>query len=130
MVVRAYGTANGQRVIFSREGGDCWKAVIPFSDDGEYVVELFAEDEAGNVGYLCTILFVVSRHEMRAYIVPRGYTVDQKKNGYEAFPTLEGLAAAILAVKYASENVGRGFTAEARKGGYKIEHIVCRHIEF
>lgn len=127
MVVRAYGSANGQDVILTREEGDRWKAVVPFDEDGEYVVEFFAEDEAGNVGVMCTILFAVSHHEMRAYIVPRGYTAGQKMQQYEAFPTLEEMAAALLGRKYISGISRRGFASDVQKGGYTVEHVVCRH---
>lgn len=130
MVIRAYGTANGQDVILTRIKGDRWEAVVPFDADGEYVVEFFAEDEAGNVGYLCSILFAVSHHEMKAYLVPRGYAAGGKVREYEAFPTLDQMAAAIIGRKYVSANIERGFAVKARKGGYKVEHVVCRHTNF
>ena len=130
MVTRAWGSANGQDVILTRDEGDRWKAVVPFDEDGEYVVEFFAVDEAGNVGYMCTILFAVSHHKMKAYIVPRGYTVGEKMKEYEAYPKLEEIMAVIFERKYTSANAERGFAARARKGGYKVEHVLCRHTKF
>lgn len=82
MVSRAWGTANGQEVIFTRVEGDRWEVTVPWTDDGEYIVEIYAEDEAGNRAYACTLLFVISGHELRAHVVPRGYLAEVKGGGY------------------------------------------------
>lgn len=60
MVKRVYGRVEGQDVIFTlnHETG-LWTCVVPPTLDGEYIVDLYAEDEAGNVSYLATILFTV-----------------------------------------------------------------------
>ena len=88
MVVRAYGSANGSKIILTREEGDRWEAVVPFDKDGEYVVEFFAEDEAGNVGYMCTILFAVSHHRNAGvHRTERIYRVRKKMQQYSLFPT-------------------------------------------
>ena len=60
MVVRVYGSANGVDIVFTPIGNDCWECAVPKFPSGEYVVDLYAEDEAGNVGYAATMLFVVN----------------------------------------------------------------------
>lgn len=60
MVVRVYGSANGVDITFTPIGDDRWKCAVPKFPSGEYVVDLYAEDEAGNVGYAATVLFVVN----------------------------------------------------------------------
>ncbi len=59
MVVRVYGSANGLDIVFSPLGDDRWNCVVPKLPGGEYVVDLYAEDEAGNIGYAATALFIV-----------------------------------------------------------------------
>ena len=59
MVVRVYGSANGMDIVFTPIGDDRWECTIPKVSTGEYVVDLYAEDDAGNIGYTATILFVV-----------------------------------------------------------------------
>lgn len=59
MVVRVYGSVNGGEIVFTPIGEDRWECVVPKISTGEYVVDLYAEDDAGNVGYTATILFVV-----------------------------------------------------------------------
>lgn len=60
MVVRVYGSANGVDIVFTPIGDDRWECAVPKFPSGEYVVDLYAEDEAGNVGYAATMLFVVN----------------------------------------------------------------------
>lgn len=127
MITRAYGSVNGNAIILTFDG-DRWKTTIPFNEDGEYVVEFYAEDEAGNIGYMCTIAFVVSRHEMKAYIVPRGYVAEKACREYKAYPTLEKMTAILKTRRFGAGVLQRGFAARIRKGGYTVEHIVCRHI--
>lgn len=60
MVVRVYGSANGVDIVFTPIGDDRWECAVPKFPSGEYVVDLYAEDEAGNIGYAATILFIVN----------------------------------------------------------------------
>ena len=60
MVVRVYGSANGVDITFTPIGDDRWECAVPRVPSGEYVVDLYAEDEAGNIGYAATMLFVVN----------------------------------------------------------------------
>lgn len=60
MVVRVYGSANGVDITFTPIGDDRWECAVPKIPSGEYVVDLYAEDEAGNIGYAATMLFIVN----------------------------------------------------------------------
>lgn len=59
MVTRVYGSTNGVDIVFTPLGDDRWECVVPKFPSGEYVVDLYAEDEAGNIGYAATMLFIV-----------------------------------------------------------------------
>lgn len=84
-----------------------WTGLIPWSDDGEYIVELYAEDLAGNIGYYCTMLFAITGHEMRACVVSRGYAANRKTNDF------------------GNEIEKTEFVSKIKKGGYKIVRSVC-----
>lgn len=60
MVVRVYGSVNGVDITFTPIGDDRWECAVPRVPSGEYVVDLYAEDEAGNIGYAATMLFIVN----------------------------------------------------------------------
>lgn len=59
MVTMLKGTLGGNEIIFTRADGDIWEARVPMMESGEYIVALYAEDEAGNSAYMATILYVV-----------------------------------------------------------------------
>ena len=103
MVTRVYGKADGAEVIFYHETGDIWKVDVPWKSDGKYITEVFAEDEAGNVAYLCKMLFVISGHELQASVLP-----DEKKAALD--PDKE---------KHPEYRI------EIQKGGYEIECCIC-----
>ena len=95
---RVYGLANGTEVIFSHAQGDAWEIPVPWTEDGKYIVEIFAEDEAGNTSHVCKVMFVISGHEIRAYVMDMGE----------------------------NETVGTGkYHAELIERGYEIERCVC-----
>lgn len=81
MVTTVYGKCDGNVILFTRDETGRWLTAVPFSKDGEYVVELVAEDEAGNSTYLATILFTLDtknlRFECRVIDVAAGLTVKQ-----------------------------------------------------
>ena len=58
--MRVYGKADGVDVTFYHVEGDIWKTDVPWKEDGKYIAEIYTEDDAGNVSYLCDMLFVVS----------------------------------------------------------------------
>lgn len=62
MVASVYGTCDGHNIIFTRRGDtDLWDIDVPFDRDGNYVVSLYAIDDAGNESYYATVLFTVKR---------------------------------------------------------------------
>ena len=73
MVSKVYGTADGTNIIFKHGEGDLWNVEIPINAKGECAVEIYAEDQAGNISYVATMLFVASGHEMKCYLVPHGF---------------------------------------------------------
>jgi hypothetical protein len=60
MITRLYGTCNGQAIEFLHRDGDIWEATVPRLTTGEYLVNLIAEDDAGNKGYFVDLLLSYS----------------------------------------------------------------------
>ena len=59
MVVKVYGKLNDQEIILEHIEKDKWNVKVPRVKEGRYYVDLFALDEAGNVGFLATALFTI-----------------------------------------------------------------------
>lgn len=55
MIARLYGKCNGHDVVFNKIEEGRWSVAVPASPTRVYVIELWAEDLAGNVGYYATV---------------------------------------------------------------------------
>lgn len=65
MIARVWGEYDGKEIVFRQQDGGLWKAVVPKDMDGEYVVAVWVEDEAGNQSYMSTLLFAVDPATLR-----------------------------------------------------------------
>lgn len=83
MVQRVFGRANGIEITFEYREGDWWCATVPSNLEGEYIVDVYAEDEAGNVAHKCKMLFAICGHELRAYVLNSGYRAEMKEGGIQ-----------------------------------------------
>lgn len=70
MVARVFGTVDGVEVVMEYQEGDVWRVPVPLDRDGEYVVEIIAEDGAGNQSYLARMLFAVNTSLLCVHVVP------------------------------------------------------------
>ena len=100
---QVYGESNGQSILFSRTEGDRWETTVPFVDDGEYVVELYAEDTAGNTAYLCSMLWAISGHELVSYLVPRGFDGTAANLQTGMLVDLQEFMAEVLSCEYTGD---------------------------
>lgn len=82
MVRRVFGVSNGIEVIFEHQEGDRWCVTVPTTMDGEYIVDIYAEDDAGNMDHVCKMLFAICGHELQAYVLDSGYRAEMKEGGY------------------------------------------------
>lgn len=131
MVKRVWGEANGDQIIFERTEQEKfrWSAAVPWDEDGEYVAEMYAEDTAGNTAYICSMLFIISGHEIRGYIVPRGFTVDRENRDYSGLPTINEFFGSVLDRHFGAGAEKKDFEIEVEEGGYCIERIICSRNE-
>lgn len=56
MLKRVFGKSNGLDINFTRTNEGKWETAIPRDVSGIYYLELNAEDEAGNIGYMATVV--------------------------------------------------------------------------
>lgn len=68
MVARLWGTANGTPVVFSHAEGDRWAVAVPKTADGTWILALWAEDMAGNIGYFATIKLLYSAEDLEGRV--------------------------------------------------------------
>ena len=92
MTTQVWGLLGSSKIIFDRTDGNIWKVTVPLLESGEYIVALYALDDAGNQAYVATILYVVDNIQ------------------YE-----------IRMLDYASEAQTTGFTIEAQMADFTIE---------
>jgi hypothetical protein len=69
MVKRVFGNIDGVDISLTRSG-DRWEILVPLDSNGEYIIEILAEDEAGNTSYMTKMLFVVNGSMLRQYLIP------------------------------------------------------------
>lgn len=64
MIKRVWGSCNSVDIIFTRTDTGRWKTIYPVNKSGMYILELYAEDIAGNTGYLATVIFTIDLKNM------------------------------------------------------------------
>lgn len=69
-VARVFGRVDGVEVVLNKEEGDRWSVPVPLDLDGEYVIEIVAEDEAGNQTYLAKMLYTVDAGNICIHALP------------------------------------------------------------
>ena len=76
MIVKVSGKVDGQDVIFERSEGNQWNITVPYDLDGMYVIEVTAENDAGNVAYCTKMLLIVDPATLCVKLVPLDYMVE------------------------------------------------------
>ena len=76
MIVKVSGKVDGQDVIFERSEGNQWNITVPYDLDGMYVIEVTAENDAGNVAYCTKMLLIVDPATLCVKLVPWDYMVE------------------------------------------------------
>lgn len=72
MVTRVWGKADSFELVFSHSGDSwrSWNASVPADlADGQYIVELYCEDDGGNTAYWTGILYLNKSENVKVRIV-------------------------------------------------------------
>lgn len=59
MVSKVYARAPDLELVFYHTAKDKWETTCPRDIKGQYYMDLYAEDEAGNITFMATALFEV-----------------------------------------------------------------------
>lgn len=60
MIKRVFGYLNGQEITLVQRDLKLWDVEIPKVKEGKYIVEIFAEDEAGNISFFAKVFFEIN----------------------------------------------------------------------
>ncbi|RHS65871.1 glycosyl hydrolase [Clostridium sp. AM45-5] len=82
MVTRVWGKVDGHEVIFEKDENGIWVLQVPFDEDGEYAVEVYAEDEAGNVSFLAQYVCVILKGCIYFHRLAGRWNVQSKTSQY------------------------------------------------
>ena len=111
------GKIEGQQVAFEliRQEGrtSVFTAEVPTNLDGEYVVELTAEDDAGNIAYICKYLVTIDLTNLCVHLMPlQDYVLIDQSQGYE-LEDVSGVFDVInISIGYDLQNVSPGYWLE------------------
>lgn len=88
------GKIEGQPVTFtliSQEGRTArFRAEVPSTLDGEYVVELTATDDAGNVAFVCKYIVTIDMSRLCVHLVPlQDYWLEPIQPEYDLVPVTD-----------------------------------------
>lgn len=110
-VERVFGTVDGTEVILEHTQGDIWQVPVPLDKDGEYVVEIIAEDGAGNRSYLAKMLFAVNTALLCMHVEPVPFYGSLMAPGYAGSVAPAPFHAALQPCWFRAEN-RQGFYGE------------------
>lgn len=100
MVVKVSGKIDGKEVIFERAEGAWWNVTVPYDLDGMYVVELTAENDAGNIAYCTKMLLIVDPATLCVRLVPLDYMVEVVPEDYKVTVISEDYAVEAVPEQY------------------------------
>lgn len=100
MIVKVSGKVDGQDVIFERSEGNQWNITIPYDLDGMYVIEVTAENDAGNVAYCTKMLLIVDPATLCVKLVPLDYMVEVVPEEYETHIIPEDYLVEVMEEQY------------------------------
>ena len=100
MIVKVSGKVDGQDVIFERSEGNQWNITVPYDLDGMYVIEVTAENDAGNVAYCTKVLLIVDPATLCVKLVPLDYMVEVVPEEYETHIIPEDYLVEVMEEQY------------------------------
>lgn len=100
MIVKVSGKVDGQDVIFERSEGNQWNITVPYDLDGMYVIEVTAENDAGNVAYYTKMLLIVDPATLCVKLVPLDYMVEVVPEEYETHIIPEDYLVEVMEEQY------------------------------
>ena len=108
MITRVYGSCNEFNIEFQRRDGsdqEIWDAIVPASEDGTFVVEIYVDSSSGMGTYAATVMFVISGHKLKGILVPRGYDGGRENVEFESLLEIDQLMIELFTRCYEGQQV-------------------------
>lgn len=70
------GKTDSFEIIFDKIDNDKWTVNVPSNVVGEYIMDLYAYDDAGNLGFMATAMFTVDTTNLCFHLAILKYTAD------------------------------------------------------
>lgn len=118
MVTKVIGKVDEREVIFERSDGDSWKITVPQDLDGMYVIEVTAEDEAGNIAYGTKMLLIVDPETLCVSLQPYDYSFDIMLDEYRV---------GVIPDRYSIEAMEDNYLVGVQQDPYYLEVIYPMH---
>ena len=118
MVVKVSGKIDGKEVIFERAEWDQWNVAVPYDLDGMYVVELTAENDAGNIAYCTKMLLIVDPETLCVSLQPYDYVFDIVPDEYRVD---------VIPDRYSVEAMEDDYLVGVQSDSYYLEVIYPMH---
>lgn len=119
MVKALSGKVDGVAVSFTQNDQGRWVTAVPAADDGVYIIEVWAEDHAGNIGYFATIKFTYDTTQLCMAVeileVGAAFTMEEVLSVLQG----DGVSTVTLMTEACSSVVGESVNAEV------VECEVC-----
>lgn len=80
MVERVIGRNPNFEIIFEKQENESWVATVPSNLLGEYYIDLYAYDMAGNVAYMSKALFTVDVNSIHIHLLKDIFELDSQDN--------------------------------------------------
>lgn len=113
MVHKVIGTVDGKEFSFEKsDREDIWVVNVPADTDGEYIVDVTAYDEAGNMAFCTKYLLIVNVKNLVCKLLPIEYASDLLGEKYKSELLCKKYESDVLGKKYASEILGEKYASE------------------
>lgn len=90
MVVSVFGTVNSSEIIFRKvNDGTVWEATVPSNLKGQYIVELYAKDGAGNTAYFATVIIKINPETLSFTLEFIDYSEEALLSGFFALEKMK-----------------------------------------
>lgn len=75
MIKAVYGSCNGIDIIFEQTGTDQWSVLVP-GNNTKYIIDVYAEDDAGNISYVAKYIYYWDGSSFQAIFKPFEYQTE------------------------------------------------------
>lgn len=115
-VIRVTGDINSQMFNFTHGSGDVWIIDAPMAyPDGSYVCEVWAEDDAGNIGYATAILWIYDGKCTKIEWMNNPYNIKWINDGFAMKVIDSGMVVRLISSELTVKYIQSGYICRYMK---------------